>query len=175
MVTTKPTPTSAMNPIPEIATGFRVLKRTRRRPESGDVFTFQLNCLPERFYFGRVVATDTHIGNLQDVILIYIYRLFSKDKQHIPRLVSTDLLLPPKGINALPWTKGYFEVIASSNNLREDLLPVHCFRDYLTGGYVDEYGRHLPGPTEPVGFNAMGSYKTLNEDICKALGFQSAN
>ena len=151
------------------STNFRVLKRTRRKPEQGDIFTFQLEPLPDRFYFGKVVATDTKIGGLDGVILIYIYRTHSSEKQNIPALPLADLLIPPNGINALPWTKGFFELVASGEGNSNEVLPIHCFRDFR-GWHVDEYGRHLSGPIEPVGFNAMSSFRTLDEDICKALG-----
>lgn len=48
-------------------------KRTRRKPEPGDIFTFQMGQFPERFYFGRVVATDTKIGNISVGIINLFY------------------------------------------------------------------------------------------------------
>lgn len=152
---------------------FRVLKRSRKRPEVGDIFTFQINDHPDRFYFGRVIATDTNIGGFPDVNLIYIYRKSSPDKQKIPSLITSDLLVPPKGINTLPWTKGYFEFVRSSEIKPADRLTVHCFLNPLTKGYVDEYGRPLLVPTEPVGFDALNSYRTLSEAIYTALDLET--
>ena len=34
---------------------------------AGDIFAFQVDPLLDRYFFGRVVATDTKIGNFEDV------------------------------------------------------------------------------------------------------------
>ncbi|WP_084091865.1 Imm26 family immunity protein [Andreprevotia lacus] len=151
-------------------------KGTRRNPEAGDLFVFRMEQFPERFYFGRVVATDTSIGNMPGgVILIYIYRNFSSEKKNIPLLNPVDLLVPPVGTNALPWTRGYFEVIKSGCNEEGDLLPQHCFfgPPIIKGGeprYFDEYSRRLSMPVEPVGFYGLSGMGAIDDDISKALG-----
>src|SRR5215471_8896013 len=148
-------------------------KSTRRHPERGDIFAFRLEQIPETFHFGRVVATDTNIGNMPGgVILIYVYRDVSTDRKQIPRLSPLNLLVPPIGTNALPWTRGYFEVIKTGRNEKGDLLPQHCFLDppVVNGGevrYCDEYGRRLSSPIEPVGFYGLSGMGAIDERISK--------
>lgn len=151
-------------------------KNTRRKPETGDIFAFQLEQFPNRFYFGRVVATDTTIGNMPgEVILIYVYKNFSSEKNNIPLFSPFELLVPPIGTNALPWTHGYFEVVKSSRNEDSDLLSQHCFfgPPIIKGGqprYFDEYSRRLPSPVEPMGIYGLSGMGAIDDDISKALG-----
>jgi hypothetical protein len=152
-------------------TNLKVLKRTRRKPEAGDIFIFQLEQIPDRYFFGRVVKTDTTIGNFTEigVVMIYLYRTTSSSKEDIPELEPTDLLVPPIGTNNLAWTRGFFEIIKPGINTTDDLLPVHCFQDGR-GNYVDEYGNKLSGPVEPVGFYGLSGIGSIDDKISKALG-----
>ncbi len=149
-----------------------ILKKTRRKPDQGDIFVFQLESLPDRYFFGRVVATDTTIGGITDigVILIYLYRISSQDKKAIPDLQISDLLTPPIGTNAMPWTKGYFEVVHSGENSPDDLLTQHCFYSPFRKCYFDEYGNSLPTKVEPVGMYGLSGLGSIDNEISKALG-----
>ncbi len=152
-------------------TNLVVLKKTRRQPEPGDIFAFQLEQMPDRYFFGRVVATDTKIGNVRDfeAVLIYLYHASSPSKTDIPSLAPTDLLVPPIGANRLPWTRGFFEVVRSGPNTAADLLPQHCFRD-VRGWFFDEYGNRLPEAVEPVGVCGVAGIGAIDDNISKALG-----
>lgn len=158
-------------------TNLRILKKTRRRPQAGDIFVFQLESLPDQFFFGRVIATNTTIGGLHPsefkegigVVLIYLYRTASFDKNIIPSLSPADLLLPPIGTNTKPWSLGFFEVVKSGENKPEDLLPIHCFRDFR-GWFLDEYGNRLPSASEPVGIYGIAGIGAIDADVSKALG-----
>ena len=151
-------------------TNMLVLKKTRRKPESGDIFVFQVAKYPERFFYGRVVATDTTIGNITEigVVLVYLYRTSSPDKICIPSLSISELLVPPFGTNTLAWTRGYFEVVKSGDNSSE-VLPQHCFKD-SGGRFFDEYGNRLPGPIEPVGVYGLFGIEGIDAEIGRALG-----
>ncbi len=157
-------------------TNMRILKKTRRKPEQGDIFVFQLKQLPDRYYFGRVVSIDTKIGGFRDggIILIYLYRTWSPDKLSIPALSTSELLIAPIGTNALPWTRGYFEVVATGQNNPTDLLPQHCFKDAFRGRFVDEFGNVLSNPVEPIGFDGLHSFITIDVEISKALSIPPA-
>ena len=152
-------------------TNLRVLKKNQRKPETGDVFVFQLEQIPDRYFYGRVVATDTKLGGLQEggVVLIYLYKVTSPEKTNIPPLNLSELLVPPIGTNTLPWTRGFFEVVKSGKITSKDVLPQHCFRDFR-GWYFDEYGNRLPGPIEPVGEYGIAGIGAIDIDISKALG-----
>ena len=70
--------------------------------------------------------------------------------------------------NNLPWTRGYFEVLENQPLGPMDRLPQHSFRD-IRGWYFDERGKRLSGPVDPVGQWALQSYRTLDDEISKAL------
>ena len=94
-------------------TNLRVLKRTRKKPQIGDIFALQLEPLPDRYFFGRVVKTDTKIGNIDNVVLIYLYKTTSSDKSKIPELKLSDLMAAPLGISIRVWLDGYLETVSS--------------------------------------------------------------
>jgi Immunity protein 26 len=150
-------------------TYFRVLKRTRRKPEGGDIFVYQLDPFPDRYFFGRVIATDTTLGMFSQVVLIYLYCTTSIKKTDTPPLGVDDLMMPPIGTNGCAWTTGYFEVVRSGPNATVDVLPQHCFRD-SRGWFYDEYSRRLPGPVEPVGIYGLAGIGSIDRYISQALG-----
>jgi hypothetical protein len=152
-------------------TNFRVQKPSRRAPQAGDIFCFQLESLTDRYFYGRVVATDTRIGGIDefDAVLVYLYRTSSPVKDNIPKLRVEDLLLPPLGTNTKPWARGFFELVRPGINSNTDLLSQHCFRDWR-GRYLDEYGNQLPGPVEPVGEYGLAGIGAIDSDVCQALG-----
>jgi len=158
----------------KLQTNLCVLKRSRKKPQAGDIFTFQLQQLPEVYFYGRVVKTDTKIGNIDNVILVYIYKKTSSDKLQIPDLCLEDLMIPPKGINALPWAKAYFETISNRPIAHKDTYPIHCFKfvDPLSGiKYFDEYGNKLTECLEPCGDWGMGGYLTIDYAASKFANF----
>ena len=151
-----------------------VLKRSRREPRIGDIFVFQVRGFP--FGYGRVVNPHTPIGGGPDGILIYVYNAFSSEKIDIPELSRDHLLIPPQGINQLPWTRGYFETVLNKPLAADDVLPVHCFLDprYEDETYCNEYRERLPFRSEPCGFYALGSYRTFDDEVSEALGIELA-
>lgn len=158
----------------EESTNLRVLKPSRKRPASGDLFAMQLP--DERFLFGRVIATDAEIGPMKDVILVYIYRprFDSKDVPPRSELSPERLLVSPMMTNRLPWSKGYFETVDHWPLQPGDVLPQHCFLSAARGRYFDEKGNELPGPVEPVGDWGLHSYRTIDDEISDALAFERA-
>jgi hypothetical protein len=149
--------------------GFKVLKKSRQRPEPGDIFVFQMSELDERYFWGRVIATDTTLGGFSDVTLIYLYRTTSGTKLVVPELRVEELLLPPIGTNTLGWSRGYFEVVGSRPLEPGDKLPQPCFKD-SRGWYFDEYSKRLSGPTEPVGAYGLTGIAGIEEQVQAALG-----
>jgi hypothetical protein len=148
----------------------RVLRKTSRKPEAGDIFAFQLVPIPESFFFGRVVATNTKIGGISGVgvVLIYLYRTPSISKTQFPALKIDDMLLPPIGTNTVPWSKGYFELVKTGENRAEDILRRHSFRD-SRGWFFDEYGNRHYEPMDPVGDYALSGIGAIDVDISNAF------
>lgn len=149
-----------------------ILKKSRREPREGDIFVM----LPPdgQFLFGRVIDTNARpFGPDFRGVLIYIYRTRAAVKTPAPELRRSDLLIPPKMTNRLPWSRGYFEHLEERPLSSEDRLPQHCFKDTL-GGYRDQAGDVVPGPVEPVGLFALSSYRTIDDAISEALGIPLA-
>lgn len=150
----------------------RVLKKSRRRPKPGDIFIFQM---PDKLYrYGRVIRVDATIGGFPGCTLLYIYSVTSETKMPVPVLKRDELLLPPKGTNRQPWLKGYFETLEYRQLELDELLPAHCFWDPVYERYVDADGQQLDRRCEPCGFDALSSYRTIDDDVSKALGIPLA-
>ena len=143
------------------------LRKTRTQPKSGDIFVM----LPPDglFLYGRVIAIDAKIGPMSDCILIYLYRARSERKEAVPALLRAQLLTAPIMTNKIAWSKGYFEPIEWRELSPMDRLQHHCFVD-SRGWYFDEYDNRLPGPIEPVGERGLHSFRTIDDQISKALG-----
>lgn len=150
----------------------KFLRPSRKRLLVGDVFVLQPAGHP--FYFGRVIRLDAMIRIFKNCILVYIYNATSDDKANIPRLSKFDLLIPPKMINRLGWSRGYFETVANIPLCEDEIIWPHCFKDPLGGGYRDEYNHVLPHRFEPCGFYALGNFRTLDDEVSKALGIPLA-
>jgi hypothetical protein len=156
-------------------TNLRVLRPSRKGPQAGDVFVMQLP--DDRYLFGRVISTEALAGaSMSGAILIYVYR-HRFDLKVVPgrsELSRERLLVSPMMTNRLPWSKGYFETVANWPLEPDDALPQHCFLSAARGRYFDEKGSELPGPTEPVGDYGVHSYRTIDDAVSAALGFDRA-
>jgi hypothetical protein len=145
-----------------------VLRKTRRAPEVGDVFVMQP---PDGWYlFGRVLDTNANPLGVGGAVLVYVYRIRSTAKKPVPELLREQLLIPPLMTNKQPWTKGYFEHVENRPLSPMDRLAQHCFRDDVRGGFRDEHGNRLQVAVEPVGDWGLHSFRTLDDEISKALG-----
>jgi len=148
-----------------------VLKRSRQRPESGDIFAYRVRGLD--FGFGRVIRTDARMGSTDDLLVIYIYDAFSPEIEKIPELSKEKLLVPPLLLFRMwLWTKGYFQTVRREVLKPQDVLKVHCFRDQVRSCYVDEYERKLKRRTSPFGLYAVGNEYAVEADVCFALGME---
>lgn len=153
-----------------VQTNMRVLHPSRKKSKPGSVFVLQM---PDGlFSFGRLIHTDVNAGMGQGAQLIYVFRCRSESKELPDRteLRATQLLIPPMMTNRLPWSRGYFETIAEIPFEVGDVLEQHCFHDSVFDKYVDEQGTELAGPIEPVGRYGLGSFRTVDDAVSKALG-----
>lgn len=152
----------------DVATNLKVLKRSRTRPQAGDVFAMQLP--DNRYLFGRVIGADIprERAPMPGANLIYVYDVVTDCKEPASPLLPDNLLLPPVFTNRLPWTKGYFETVEHRTLHPQDLLPRHCFQG-LAGELFDESGRRLDRRSEPCGVWGVASYRRLDDLISDAV------
>jgi len=150
--------------VSDAPTNLGVLKRSRKKPEVGDLFVM----LPPdgKYLFGRVIRTDA-LGPMK-ALLIYIYANRSESKEVPEDLSPRSLLIPPTCTNALGWTHGRFETIENRPLGPGDVLERHCF--YAAGRYYDEDARPLSKKSEPCGIGGVTSYRMLDDVISDALG-----
>jgi hypothetical protein len=153
----------------------RILRPSRKRLAAGDVFVV----LPpdNRYLFGRVISTTAQWGAGPSVTanLIYVFKARS-DTKSLPdksELQADRLLFAPAVINRLPWSRGYFQVLANLPLGDGEVLNQHCFRSDRDR-YFDELGRRLEHRTEPCGLWGLGSYRTIDDEISRALGIPLA-
>ena len=150
----------------------RFLKKSRKQPRTGDVFVFQMKT-QNHYHYGRVIRTDTRIGNLDNVIMVYIYKNTSSIKERVPELKKEDLLIPPVGIFSNLWTKGFFETIENRPLTSDEVHKKHCFHDLARDWYFDESGERLKGRIEPCGTDAVTGYGALDQKVSRALGMSN--
>lgn len=159
----------------DFRTNLQPLKPSRQKLREGDVFAMLLP--DDRYLFGRVILADLarERAPMPGANLIYVYRhRSSTNEPDRGALHPENLLLPPLYINRLPWSKGFFETVAHWPLEAQDMRSQHCFLSAGRGTYFNEKGEELPGPVEPVGDWGLHSYRTIDEEISDALGFDRA-
>jgi hypothetical protein len=153
-----------------VITNLQILVPSRKALKAGDIFV----CRPagRAFFFGRVVATDACIATMQNCILLYVFAIESETKAPPERLSAMQLLIPPLMTNRLPWSRGYFEIVAHRAFEPGERLAVHCFKEpgRQPVRYWDEYNHELLEKREPCGIHALKSYRTIDDAISDALG-----
>lgn len=150
----------------------RVLRRSRTKPQPGDVFAMQL--LDGPYLFGQVVLADFY-GPMPGSNLVYVYELKSETKLPDLGMLTPDrLLIPPAFVNNQGWLNGYWETVTTRELTIADKLPTHCFRDF-TGRFYDENFVELPGPVEPCGIWDAGHDGMSEVAMLEALGAEDGS
>ncbi len=154
---------------------FQRQRPSRARVMSGDIFTMRI---PDgRFLFGRVVKTGAKCFG-PNCILVYVFRYLSAEPVPPRRLQVEDLLIPPVTINRLGWSRGYLMTVERRPFEEGERWPVHYFELADERGrwgrrrYVDEDGESVGRPPRGrlVGVAGLGNYRTLDDDVSRALG-----
>ncbi len=156
----------------QILTNMEVLKPSRRRIRAGDIFALRLKRHP--YLFGRVIRTDAKAGPFEGLILIYLYRATSQEKDKIPDLHVSELLVPPLLTNRLPWSRGYFVTLLNRPIVKADVLGQHCFEDGRGRFFYDEMSNDLDHRVDPVGEFGVHSFRTIDDAISDAMGMPLA-
>ena len=151
-------------------------KPSRKKLHEGDLFSFDL--VNGTKVYGRVISTSAVAGSTGGWNLIYIYDPRKVGSNGVPNhseLSPENLLIPPKIINRLGWSRGYFTTIGNVPLDQSQLLPRHLFKTYR-GDFVNEAGAPTAAPRdgEPATFSGLGNYRTIDDSVSKALGIPLA-
>ena len=157
---------------------FRMQRPSRAKAHPGDIFTMQI---PDgRYLFGRVVRTDADCF-APGCVLIYVFRYLSDSPTAPARLPVTDLLIPPQTINRLGWSRGYLMTIGRRPFDDGERAPSHYFEDIRRSEsgeplLVDEDRRPVGHPPDGtmIGSSGLGNYRTLDDEVSRALGIPLA-
>lgn len=152
---------------------FKQLKRSRKKPQAGDIFAY---VMPDGFYrFGRVIRTDIEwCLHFEEIMVMYFYRPTSTSLKEIPDLKRDDLLIPPQLILFGGWLEGSFVTVERRPLTERDVLPINCFWDHAEDRYCDEYGKKLPERIEPCGFFGVAGTGYVFSKLRKALGLPTS-
>jgi hypothetical protein len=150
----------------------RVLNASRKTPRPGDIFA--LSPAEDLYLFGRVISGDARVGRIP-ATLIYIYSTRQSAMRPIPmdQLTPDGLLIPPILTNRLPWSRGYFQVVASMPLREGDRLADHRFRD-VRGWLFDEFGEPRPPTDTFVGSYGLDSFRTIDDAVSDAMSLPRA-
>lgn len=151
-------------------TNMRVLEPSRKAVREGDVFTY---VMPDgKHRFGRVISTEAEIGPITACQLLYFFDpATASEDPPLSQLRPDSLLIPPCMTNRLGWRRGRFKTVWRGPVPAQARLPQHCFWDSTRKKYFDEKTNELPGPVEPVGRWGLVSYRRIDDDLSRALGF----
>ena len=158
---------------------FRVLQPSRKRLAAGDVFAMGL---PDSGYlFGRVISTSARWAMAEgsgttNLVYVFSHRSESMAMPDRAHLRIQELLIAPQLINRLGWSRGYFQTVGHLELVDGEVLPLHCFRSFSSRRprWFDEHANELSGPVPPVGVWGVGNYRTLEDEVCGALGIPVA-
>jgi hypothetical protein len=162
-----------------MAQNFRVLQPSRKRLAPGDVFAMGLP--DDTYLFGRVISTAARWSLAEgsgttNLVYVFSHRSESKATPDRAHLRIDQLFIPPQLINRLGWSRGYFETVGRLELTDDEVLPVHCFKRSFGASprWFDEHGNELDEPVPPVGVWGGGNYRTLENEVCRALGIPLA-
>ncbi|MFG0285197.1 MAG: Imm26 family immunity protein [Phycisphaerales bacterium JB039] len=159
-----------------IPTNMIVLKPSRRKPKSGDLFV--CNMRGERWIAGRVIHNRCKMmSGTGNEFLLYFYRMQVSDPVMLRPPFKPDLLIPPIITNALGWRIGLFETLGNYPLQPEEVLGKHYFSSiWVDPKYCDEFGDASPppGPGDYLGEGGLSGYANVDTDLSKALGMELA-
>jgi hypothetical protein len=132
-----------------------VMKKSRKKPNVGDVFAVQ----PEEglYYFGKVIKTDVESkdGFINGSNLIFVYNYASDTKIPPNNLDEFKLLFPPCFIGKYLWSDGIFETIANMGVTENDRSVDFGFKSYH--GIIDENAHKIDRIPEYLDIYAYGT------------------
>ena len=144
----------------------------RKQLHPGNVFC--LRYAQNLYFFGRIIALGVVFGGFPGGIRVHVYRKKS-DSEVIPQgLIESDLLIAPQHINRLGFSRCYMPVVGNIPLCAADTRSDVCYYDAVRSRFVDESGQVLDRRRAIVGEYGMGNYRTMDDQISRALGLPLA-
>jgi len=164
-----------IKPTPGKRTNMSVLKRTRHKPQVGDVFAV---CMAERVWLmGRVVEIGKMFGWPLDCIMMYVY---ADQFSSLQQVVDSETPVPPRLLvgpfvsGHQFWSQGHFLHIRTVPLRDVDIVGPHLFLDgHLPAGTYKNIHRErvecgsLPYRPVPSG---LGNTATTDVLLSEAIG-----
>lgn len=150
-----------------------VMKKSRKTPCEGDVFCIQP--LKGIFYFGKVIKSNIENPDIHGHTLIFIYDIYSSDKNTMFNFENKELLIPPIIVNKQPWIKGYFETLYNTSVLEYEKKLDYGFLNVLKNiikeekEYLDINGNIMEHVPQYYDMYALGSYGIVGKNVQKAI------
>ena len=150
----------------------QVLKRSRKKPEVGDVFAM----LPSdgEYLYGMVMdlRSPWNDGGRAEFVaaLVYIFRARSSEMLEIPTLSANDLLVGPMFTNNRPWTLGFAQTVESRSIGAADEVANLTFWDNIGKAWVDVDRKPAAEPPYTAAPSGLGNELIINYYVTKALG-----
>lgn len=140
----------------------RVIKRTRKYPQKGDVFVFAPR---DGIYFYGIVVNDNitnHNGDGMYVIMLFKDKTNSLDNiSFIPDFHN--LITNPLIVTRLYWTKGYFYNVMHIEELQIDIT--YGFYSIGWNKILDEYDNILEEEPQYIGISGISTDIGVAYDI----------
>lgn len=144
---------------------YKVLKRTRKYPEIGNVFRMEVQ--EGIVLYGVVINNHIKNNNADDQLVVAIYKPGIETFDSVTINNSDHLLLPPFIITKGYWTKGYFCPEKSIKNI--DVKLNYGFYDIGKACFVNEYRERLEKEPELLGLYSLTTFSGVAYEVNQRL------
>ncbi len=152
------------------------LTDVRKRAKVGDLF--RLSPHQGTVLWGRLIKRGHFFGMEFNLNLVYIYDVLSETMPSLDRMSPSNLLLPPKVVNNLGWSRGYWEIMAQVPLEPKDILNRHLFKRLWGTGNPQDYDVVTEGghkvtdallDARPLGQSGVSNYNDVDWTVREIL------
>lgn len=146
---------------------------SRKRPQTGDVFEFEM---PDGLHsFGRVIDDEAEwgAGSRDTCLLVYLFRgRFEHADPDRAAMKVSELAMPPLLTDSRAWAAGCFRTVTNLQVTPDERLSQHAFL-HRNGTVFDERGRQLAADTPPNADLMFSPFRSIDAKIALRFGFLS--